>query len=194
MVWSEIHNGRGKKRQDACYNHLQSCILYFSLTNHLPLSTQVLLKDILLIIQMWVYIHQIVGVGSVGDNLLSQLYLVPNLRSYPSLQFWHISVVRPVEKRSMIYSLVIRKYLLLPPQQVDKLLPWYMQWSHDLAAEMHCRCLVWNKAHHTGTNSLSHECFCDLEWWCKLHNTCFIHNSCFCPGSGAFPPVKPPHT
>jgi len=33
-------------------------------------------------------------------------------------------------------------HCMLPPKQADKLLPWYMQWSCDLVAEMHCRCLV----------------------------------------------------
>src|SRR6266853_5619624 len=28
---------------------------------------------------------------------------------------------------------------LLPPEQAAELLPWYMQWSRDLAAEMHQR-------------------------------------------------------
>ena len=59
-----------KKRQDAHYDHLQSCMLRYPLTNGLPLSTQVFPDNILPIIQMWVYIHRIVGIGSVRDNLL----------------------------------------------------------------------------------------------------------------------------
>ncbi len=29
---------------------------------------------------------------------------------------------------------------VLPPEQAAELLPWYMQWSRDLAAKMHRRC------------------------------------------------------
>src|SRR5712671_2272980 len=38
------------------------------------------------------------------------------------------------------------KGVMLPPEQAAELLPWYMQWSWDLAAEMHLRRLVWNEA------------------------------------------------
>ncbi len=86
-----------------------------------------------------------------------------------------------------------KREVMLPPKQAAELLPWYMQWSRDLAAEMHCRCLVRNKAHHTDPPPLSRECGCDSEWWCEPHDACFIHDSCFCPSSGSFPPVKPPH-
>ncbi len=82
---------------------------------------------------------------------------------------------------------------MLPPKQVAELLPWYMQWSHDLAAKMHHRHLIQNQACRTVTPSSSHDCSCNLEWWCELHNACFIHNSYFCPGSGAFSLVKPPY-
>ncbi len=67
-----------------------------------------------------------------------------------------------------------------------------MQWSCDLAAEMHRRCLVWNQACRTTSPSLSHDCSCDSEWQCELHNACFIHNSCFCPSSSAFPQLSLP--
>src|SRR5216683_5730000 len=82
---------------------------------------------------------------------------------------------------------------LLPPKQVAELLLWYMQWSHDLAAEMH-RSLVQNQVHHTIPSSFPCDCGCDSEWQCEPHDACFIHDSYFCPGSGTFPPVKPPHT
>ncbi len=36
--------------------------------------------------------------------------------------------------------------VMLPPKQVAELLPWYMKWSCDLAAEMHYRHLVQNQA------------------------------------------------
>ncbi len=86
-----------------------------------------------------------------------------------------------------------RAYLLLP-EHMTELLPWYMQWSHDLVAEMHCRRLVWNEAHRTFPPPSSyHECGCASEWRCKPHDAYFIHDSCFYPGSGSFPPVKPPH-
>ena len=32
--------------------------------------------------------------------------------------------------------------VMLPPEQAAELLPWYMQWSRDLAAEMHQRHVV----------------------------------------------------
>src|SRR6266851_869120 len=40
---------------------------------------------------------------------------------------------------------------VLPPEQAAKLLLWYMQWSRDLAAEMHQRRLIRNEARHTVT-------------------------------------------
>ena len=82
---------------------------------------------------------------------------------------------------------------VLPSKQVAELLPWYMWWSNKLAAEMHCRCHVRDMIHHNVSSFSSRDCSCDSEWQCKPHNTCFIHDSCFCPGSGAFPPVKPLH-
>src|SRR5712671_2356679 len=84
---------------------------------------------------------------------------------------------------------------MLLPEQAAKLLPWYMQWSRDLAAEMHQRCLIWNEARCTLPPPISYRpCDCAPEWRCEPHDACFIHDSCFCPGSGSFPPVKPPHT
>src|SRR6266851_4241333 len=77
---------------------------------------------------------------------------------------------------------------VLPPKQVAELLPWYMQWSRDLADEMHRRHLVRDKAHHTDSFSSSyHNCGCTSEWQCEPYDACFIHDSCFCPGSGSFP-------
>ncbi len=99
------------------------------------------------------------------------------------------AVNQPCSLPSLINA---RKPSLLPSEQVAQLLPWYMQWSHDLAAKMHQRCLVQNEARRTATPSLSHDCFCDSKWRCEPHNTCFIYDSCFCPSSGSFPPVKPP--
>ena len=84
--------------------------------------------------------------------------------------------------------------VMLPPEQAAKLLLWYMQWSHDLVAEMHCRHQVWHQACRTVTPSSSCDCSCNTDWQCEPHNVCFIHDSCFCPGSGSFPPNKPPHT
>ncbi len=52
----------------------------------------------------------------------------------------------------LLHVLCIREWgcgegwVVLLPEQASKLLPWYMQWSHDLAAEMHRRHLIWNKA------------------------------------------------
>ncbi len=84
---------------------------------------------------------------------------------------------------------------VLPPEQAAELLPWYMQWSRDLAAEMHQRRLVRNEAHRTVTLPVSYRpCDCSADWRCEPHDACFIHNSCFCPGSGSFPPVKPPRS
>jgi len=82
------------------------------------------------------------------------------------------------------------RYLLLPKHMAE-LLPWYMQWSRNLAAKMHRRHLVWDQAHRTIIPLSSHDCTCDSEWWCEPHNACFIHDSCFCPSSSAFPLVKP---
>src|SRR6266851_601196 len=85
--------------------------------------------------------------------------------------------------------------VMLPPEQAAKLLPWYMQWSRDLAAEMHQRRLVGNEARRTVTLPISYRpCDCTAEWRCEPHDACFIHDSCFCPSSGFFPPVKPPHS
>ena len=99
-----------------------------------------------------------------------------------------------IDKRTLYHDWLANSATMLPPEQVAQLLPWYMQWSCDLVAEMHCRRLVQNKACCTVPPSLSHNCSCDAEWQCEPHNVCFIHDSCFCPGSGAFPSVKPPHT
>src|SRR5216683_7202229 len=85
--------------------------------------------------------------------------------------------------------------VMLPPKCADELLLWYMQWSRDLAAEMHRRRLVQNKARRTIPPPISyHPCDCASEWRCEPHDACFIHDLCFCPGSGSFPPVKPPHS
>src|SRR5216683_2963347 len=84
---------------------------------------------------------------------------------------------------------------VLPPEQAAELLPWYMQWSRDLAAEMHQRRLVRDKARRTNRPPISNRpCDCASEWRCEPHGACFIHDSCFCPGSGSFPPVKPPRS
>src|SRR5216683_4845745 len=84
---------------------------------------------------------------------------------------------------------------VLPPEQAAELLPWYMLWSRDLAAEMHQRRLVRNEARRTHTLPISYRpCDCTAEWRCEPHDACFIHDSCFCPGSGSFPPVKPPRS
>src|SRR5216683_6983618 len=85
--------------------------------------------------------------------------------------------------------------VMLPPEQAAELLPWYMQWSRDLAAEMHLRRLVGDKARRTNTLPISYRpCDCSADWRCEPHDACFIHDSCFCPGSGSFPPVKPPRS
>src|SRR6266851_10400375 len=92
-------------------------------------------------------------------------------------------------------EMAVRVGALLPPEQAAELLPWYMQWSRDLVAEMHRRRLVRNEACRTVTSPIScRPCDCTSEWRCEPHDACFIHDSCFCPGSGSFPPVKPPHT
>src|SRR6267154_2522414 len=89
----------------------------------------------------------------------------------------------------------IKSGLMSPPEQAAELLPWYMQWSRDLAAEMHRRRLVRNEAHRTSTPLISYRpCDCASDWRCEPHGACFIHESCFCPGSGSFPPVKPPRS
>src|SRR6266853_1077973 len=84
---------------------------------------------------------------------------------------------------------------VLPPEQAAELLPWYMQWSRDLAAKMHLRRLVRDKARRTDSLPISNRpCDCAPEWRCEPHDACFIYDSCFCPGSGSFPPVKPPRS
>jgi len=93
------------------------------------------------------------------------------------------------------YTPSLSALIVLPPEQVAELLLWYMQWSRDLAAEMHQRRLIGNKAHRTSTLPSSYRpCDCASDWRCEPHNTCFIHESCFCPGSSSFPPVKPPRS
>ncbi len=90
---------------------------------------------------------------------------------------------------------VVGSVSVLPPEQAAELLPWYMQWSRDLAAEMHQRRLAKDKARRTVTLPISvRPCDCVAEWRCEPHDACFIHDSCFCPGSGSFPPVKPPRS
>src|SRR5216683_2902068 len=77
--------------------------------------------------------------------------------------------------------------VMLPPEYMPKLLPWYMQWSRDLADEMHRRRLVRNEAHCTELSPSAYRpCDCTSEWQCKPHDACFIHDSCFCPGSSSF--------
>src|SRR6266851_3068304 len=84
---------------------------------------------------------------------------------------------------------------VLLPEQAAELLPWYMQWSQDLAAEMHQRRLDRNEARRTESSLISYRpCDCASDWRCEPYNACFIHESCFCPGSGSFPPVKPPRS
>ncbi len=84
---------------------------------------------------------------------------------------------------------------MLPPEQAAELLPWYMQWSRDLAGEMHQRRLVRDKARRADTLPTSYRpCDCTADWRCEPHDACFIHDSCFCPGSSSFPPVKPPRS
>src|SRR5216683_2927227 len=62
-----------------------------------------------------------------------------------------------------------------PPEQAAELLPWYMQWSWDLAAEMHRRRLVWNEARCTDPSPISyHLCDCTSDWRCEPHDACFI--------------------
>src|SRR6266853_1383320 len=96
---------------------------------------------------------------------------------------------------SGVVSPMMRVSFMLPPEQAAKLLPWYMQWSRDLAAEMHQRRLAKDKAHRTVTLPISYRpCDCVAEWRCEPHDACFIHDLCFCPGSGSFPPVKPPRS
>ena len=41
-------------------------------------------------------------------------------------------------------------------------------------------------------NNANPTCDCAPKWCCKPHDACFIHESCLCPGSRAFPPVRPP--
>src|SRR6266851_6892474 len=115
------------------------------------------------------------------------------MRPYSSTR--HKNVCQHIPARIQHYDHMhsTKPTLLSLPEQVAQLLPWYMQWSCDLAAKMHCRHLVRNEACCISSPSLSCECSCDSEWWCEPHNACFIHNSCFCPSSGAFPPVKPLH-
>src|SRR5216683_5654821 len=70
--------------------------------------------------------------------------------------------------------------VMLLPEQAAELLPWYMQWSWDLAAEMHRRRLVWNEARCTDPSPISyHLCDCTSDWRCEPHDACFIHDSCF---------------
>ena len=83
-----------------------------------------------------------------------------------------------------------KKRVMLLPQHVDKLLPWYHHWSNKLPTELRLK-----RFHKEPTLiyplSLA-LCTCDSEWRCEPHNTCFIHDSCFCLSSGSFPPVRPP--
>src|SRR5712671_3737253 len=54
-----------------------------------------------------------------------------------------------------------RHACMLPPEQAAELLLWYMQWSRDLAAEMHRRHLVWDKARRTDSLPISYRpCDC----------------------------------
>src|SRR5713101_1174062 len=67
-----------------------------------------------------------------------------------------------------------------------------MQWSWDLASEMHQRRLVRDKARRSDTLPSSyHPCDCTADWRCEPHDACFIHDSCFCLGSGSFPQLSP---
>ncbi len=82
------------------------------------------------------------------------------------------------------------KRVMLPPQHVAKLLPWYHHWLNELPAKLHLKRL---QREPTLTYPISlAPCTCDSEWHCKPHNACFIHDSCFCPGSSSFPSVKLP--
>src|SRR5216683_4861228 len=125
----------------------------------------------------------------------------PNHRSdnySPWPQLSHAMIVnskKPGYAVTLCIASILMNLSLLPPEQAAELLLWYMQWSRDLAAEMHQRCLVRNEARRTVISPISHRpCDCVAEWRCEPHNACFIHDSCFCPGSGSFPPVKPPRS
>ena len=112
-----------------------------------------------------------------------------------SLIFLRASVAALLSSLAGTRSILSSVTLMLPPEQVAELLPWYMQWSRDLAAEMHQRHLVQDKARRTLTLPAAYcPCDCTTEWRCEPHGACFIHDSCFCPGSGSFPPVKPPRS
>ncbi len=110
-----------------------------------------------------------------------------------------------IQENKYIYSEIVCSFVflfhltaqhsLLPPEHAAELLPWYMQWSRDLAGEMHRRRLVRDKARRADTLPISSRpCDCSADWRCEPHDACFIHDSCFCPGSGSFPPVKPPRS
>jgi len=59
---SYVTEERGGGGRDARYNCLQSC-------NRLPFRTHIFLKDILPLIQMWVYVHWIVVDGNIRNDL-----------------------------------------------------------------------------------------------------------------------------
>ncbi len=63
------------------------------------------------------------------------------------------------------------RHRVLLPKQAAELLPWYIQWSRDLAAEMHQRRLVWNEARRTLPSLTSYRpCDCASEWRCEPHD------------------------
>src|SRR6266853_3249825 len=79
--------------------------------------------------------------GERGDPC-SVPYAMPNLSDV-----WvpmRRDAVHSVRKESAQRQTLSGK--LLPPEQAAELLPWYMQWSRDLASEMHQRRLVRDKA------------------------------------------------
>ncbi len=130
---------------------------------------------------------------------VSAWVLVPFPQLSPHICSYHPITPSPCALGQQVIAslscLIVLSYHVLPPEHAAELLPWYMQWSHDLAAKMHRRHLVWNEACCTNSSPISyHKCSCTSEWQCEPHDACFIHDSCFCPSSSSFPPVKPPYT
>src|SRR6266851_9107708 len=101
---------------------------------------------------------------------------------------WSSSAAAYTRMYSFAASMTVDTVLSLP-EQAEELLLWYMQWSRDLAAEMHRRCLIRNEARRINPPPSSYrDCDCTSEWRCEPHDACFIYDSCFCPGSSSFPP------
>ena len=101
------------------------------------------------------------------EATLTHALMIPHIHTI--LWLWPLNAtctlltLKPHRDTHIMYN--VHTHIMSPPEQAAELLPWYMQWSRDLVAEMHRRCLVWNEAYRTNPSLISYcPCDCTSEW------------------------------